>query len=261
MNSVPYKVCYNHYDYHPLLSPPVYPDFEKPILEPINVTQNSDKISIFLEFSNEGFVLVDNILVSNGSSWDTAYFNYVTGNLIKINSLELSSKSLNISVLDIFGNKEEFSIDINSIRMIMDKSPPEILGVCWYPDYPYENEVVQVYISVHDESNVSVILSYFYNGEWKNISALYNRTLDIFIASLKDLLGRIYFKVYAIDESKNFAVSQVYVINFRKKSVLADYLPYIIIISIVSSSVAVIIMLYRKGYFKLRKIKNLNKDS
>ena len=47
----------------------------------------------------------------------------------------------------------------------------------------------------------------WYNGEWKNISALYNRTLDIFIASLKDLLGRIYFKVYAIDESKNFAVS------------------------------------------------------
>ncbi|MHA2024783.1 MAG: S8 family serine peptidase [Candidatus Thorarchaeota archaeon] len=146
-----------------------------------------------------------------------SWFSQVSVEMIDVGSFysgNIPGQSYNTTVgyvyyaVDNAGNLDSTSMFNYSI---IDDNSPMIGTPVHSPTQPNSTQIVEISVTVTDESSVnSVILGYFNGSHWNNASMTYNGTY--YVADIPGLVKdtQVFYKVYAYDEIGNSASSSQY---------------------------------------------------
>jgi len=155
-----------------------------------------------------------------------------------------------------------YEIDINSKdryplmypfkRYIFDKKPPTIYSIERHPTEPTDKDKVTITAIIYDEDSgiYHVILSYYDGNTWRNTTMLYNYTQGVYFGIIPAMPSEteIKYKIYAIDNMINVAVSQIYSYVVAKSKPSYSPLSYYILI-LVPIIISTSILLYFRGKY------------
>lgn len=112
---------------------------------------------------------------------------------------------------------------------IEDLTPPSIHNVLWTPTSPVVDENVTIMCMVDDNSGLLQVILSYYDDKWHNVTMHYNYSTEIYQAIIIGTNTTVFFKIYAQDDNGNWAVTELYSIEFREvEEITGDQPPSIL---------------------------------